>query len=83
MNNYKDRLLDEFEQIIVKIVRLDMYIFELKNRDKTEQESSQFTIMNKQLEHMNAYADCLKQRISLIMNDKNDVMINNDGAEEM
>lgn len=65
--SYKKRLLDEFADLKVKIVKLDNYLHENKNKTKNEKETVNFELMKLQLAKMNEYLDILEKRILLEM----------------
>lgn len=70
--DYKERLLDEYTDLIIKKVKLVNIVEKGKeiaiNDDKNEISKIKFNLLDKQLCIINEYIDILKQRLLLELN---------------
>ena len=65
MEDYKKRMLDELYELRERIVNLSRFINE--NPEFSKLETIQKKLMEKQLEQMNGYAECLDARVKKVI----------------
>ena len=65
MEDYKKRMLDELYELRERIVKLSRFINE--NPEFSKLDTIQKKLMEKQLEQMNGYAECLDARVKKVI----------------
>lgn len=72
MEDYKERLVKEYQELIEKIEKLGNYLekrsIELTTPESelTDEAFEYFCLMFQQLLHMSRYADCLRKRAAIL-----------------